>query len=849
MLDSDAVAGDAVPPESEIMIEPPPEVVPEVTEPDTEVPAMEEVADVMEAAHEPAAPAPAEDAPPVEEAATDPADEGTVEVGVPANDAPPIEKPLAENDTETEAEPPPAEADSSPSPAAAEAEPPPAVAAATAPPAVATAADTSDPPAPAPAAADKPRVVPKPAPRAVHAPAVEMAYSASAGKLDAQKQRALDAKRRANALQRKLTKERGHGAAADVEARNKDAGESVRAAARNDTLDRMLRGYDPADEEEVTSLSVIFNTRMRELFEVPSWIKLFRAINTDNSGQISYGELVALARDEQYLHLVSTRVSDGELKRFWLSLDVDRSGTITCGEFGAFMRRGEHVLNPSRSWKESLEDRKRQGAESVRAQRGALTMPAKGLHNLPAASDELVTSLSAMCNMHLDTAVERDEYESPAHTWFSLFKRTDTEHVGQISFVQWAQLVRHTLGVSEELFGGRELRSVWNALDIDGAGSLGAGEYAAFMRKGETKVDRPVASDKRLRVALARRRRAAAVREQDQQLAVQHKAMQQHERRAKKAAARQTREQGREMIERVREEVAAEKKAAYTEIIRRNDQTDLKNALKTAPKASEADVVALAEACNRQLLAIKASDETGTNAPWYRLFKSVDRDGSGQISFDEFVVLLRQDLKLSGLGFEREAIKAAWVAMDEDGSGFISCGEFGKFMRRGMHVLPQPELTWREKIDKKARDAKAARVADRVRLFKGAAVTHELEGAEACADDDVRHLSEHLNARLAEMRQAAAKEGIAGLPSSPLSAGTQYGMWYALFKAVDGNENGCVLRRACCVARPPGAEARPALAHAQPTAAIPHPPHAHTPACPARVQLHLLWRAQDHGAP
>ena len=495
------------------------------------------------------------------------------------------------------------------------------------------------------------------------------------------------------------------------------------------------------------------------------------------------------------MHVLPSSATDGQLKSFWLSIDTDGSGWISCGEFGAFMRRGEHVLNPARSWKEHLEASKRQSAESVRAERGAHALPAKGQHNTPAASDELVSALSTLCNQRLDRAVEMDEHETPAHIWFGLFKRIDTEQSGKMSFQQWAGLVRQTLGIGEDHITSRDLRSVWTSLDTHGTGAINAGEYAAFMRRGASKVDRPMASDKRMRILLARKRRAAAVREQDQQLAMQKQLMEQHDKQVRQVAARAVREQGRQVVAKVKEEVAAEKKAAYTAVVRRADQSDLKEQLKKAPVASTEQVVALAEACNRQLLA--ASDEGSTvfreapTAPWFRLFKSVDRDGSGQISFDEFVKLLRHDLKLEGLGFDRDTLMATWVAMDVDGSGYISCGEFGKFMRRGMHVLPQPELTWQERMDKKARDAKAARAADKVRLFKGH-VRRELENATPCNDDDVRQLSEHFNARLAEMRNAASAQNIAAAANGPLAASTQYGMWYALFKSVDENTNGYI---------------------------------------------------------
>ena len=48
-------------------------------------------------------------------------------------------------------------------------------------------------------------------------------------------------------------------------------------------------------------------------------------------------------------------ISDTALKRVWAALDDDRSGYLTSGEFGAFMRKGEaalRVLRPQSTWKE-----------------------------------------------------------------------------------------------------------------------------------------------------------------------------------------------------------------------------------------------------------------------------------------------------------------------------------------------------------------------------------------------------------------------------------------------------------------------------------------------------------------
>lgn len=72
---------------------------------------------------------------------------------------------------------------------------------------------------------------------------------------------------------------------------------------------------------------------------------------------------------------------------------------------------------------------------------------------------------------------------------------------------------------------------------------------------------------------------------------------------------------------------------------------------------------------------------------WFKLFRQVDSDGSGLISFDEFVEMVRTDLKLSPRALPERALRIVWLTLDTDGSGYLSSGEFGAFMRLGMPQL------------------------------------------------------------------------------------------------------------------------------------------------------------------
>ena len=169
----------------------------------------------------------------------------------------------------------------------------------------------------------------------------------------------------------------------------------------------------------------------------------------------------------------------------------------------------------------------------------------------------------------------------------------------------------------------------------------------------------------------------------------------------------------------------------------------------TTTPASDEEYVELAEACNAKLVPPEPTympqREAGANSvtnpqgirvamdsedeairSWYRLFRSVDTDNSGQISYQEFSTLLRHDLGLQKLGYTEPMVRAAWVRVDHDASGFISCGEFGKFMRTGQRVLRvnsdgRAKLTRAEQIELKAREAKAQREADKLLLPHGEA--------------------------------------------------------------------------------------------------------------------------------
>ena len=68
---------------------------------------------------------------------------------------------------------------------------------------------------------------------------------------------------------------------------------------------------------------------------------------------------------------------------------------------------------------------------------------------------------------------------------------------------------------------------------------------------------------------------------------------------------------------------------------------------------------------------------------WFALFRSMDYDGSGLISYYELVRMVRTQLKLKTDVMPVSRLQRIWLSLDKDGSGQLCAGEFGAFMRVG----------------------------------------------------------------------------------------------------------------------------------------------------------------------
>ena len=143
-----------------------------------------------------------------------------------------------------------------------------------------------------------------------------------------------------------------------IEAKARGVADSVRAdkhlRLHRHIADELV-GQEASSASAMLELSTRFNNRLEELRRAESgeteatgaWFKLFRFMDTDNSGLVCFSEFRAMVRDE--LELPPSELSELEIKRAWLALDADKSGHICSGEFGRFSAFGgfESVSMPS----------------------------------------------------------------------------------------------------------------------------------------------------------------------------------------------------------------------------------------------------------------------------------------------------------------------------------------------------------------------------------------------------------------------------------------------------------------------------------------------------------------------
>ena len=398
--------------------------------------------------------------------------------------------------------------------------------------------------------------------------------------------------------------------------------------------------------DEVEALSRLFNTKMEAILGTGArgWSRLFKDVDVDCSGLMTYDEFEQGIR--QRLKLSLDEVSAVRLKALWCVLDGDDSGFIEQGEFQSFMQREVESTVTLDKRQQLVQQKIKKGIAAYEAYverelhlegfRGSVQtwkmraeLEAAG-HKTPAK--EGMTKLAVQFSKWV-AAYLPDVHQGIA--WVRVFNEVGNDNSGLLTFDELKNVVRLKLKVSKQAFSDTMLKALWCALDENDADSITQLDFGRFMKLAKGLFE--------------------------------HKAPKQFRHTGNVGDFHAHRDNTRST-------------SAVEELKERSNNTFLRQEVEAAGQAlpTSDEVEALSRLFNTKMEAILGTGARG----WSRLFKDVDVDCSGLMTYDEFEQGIRQRLKLSLDEVSAVRLKALWCVLDGDDSGFIEQGEFQSFMQR-----------------------------------------------------------------------------------------------------------------------------------------------------------------------
>jgi Ca2+-binding EF-hand superfamily protein len=432
----------------------------------------------------------------------------------------------------------------------------------------------------------------------------------------------------------------------------------------------------PTEEEKnkmaVQFLKWIFDYTQGDGHQGIAWLKIFKQVGAgDDTGLITYDQLRLVIR--RVFKITSSGFSEDQIKELWCVLDEDNSDSICNVEFGRFMRRAQREekkkptigLNRKERFgtnmdlKKSLDKsalvetpktprtpkpkenhgkfikpstapktpRKKQSTAEIRAELEALGEP------IP--SGEALRALSRMFNKKIDRIVPPDQ----AGTWFKIFKDFDKDFSGMVMFDELEEGIRDRLWIRERDLPDLKLKALWCAIDADDSGFVESSEFHTFMGREESLEGK---EEKRQR--LLREKSMKARKEYEE-----HKDKELHD------------------------------EGLFSKVSTRAIRSELE--AKGVALPSEEEQTEMAKRFQSWTMELPHLKERDPSIAWLIVFKEMDDDSSGLMTYDELRAVIRRTFKVGAKTFSEDQIKELWCVLDEDDSDHINLVEFGRFMK------------------------------------------------------------------------------------------------------------------------------------------------------------------------
>mmetsp|Transcript_54805 Transcript_54805/g.102773 ORF Transcript_54805/g.102773 Transcript_54805/m.102773 type:complete len:1348 (+) Transcript_54805:158-4201(+) len=187
-----------------------------------------------------------------------------------------------------------------------------------------------------------------------------------------------------------------------------------------------------------------------------NWYKVFRLIDTDNSGKMGFDELREICwRPLPCLAIPPRRLPEKDLRTLWKALDSDQSGMCTVNEFMIFMRKHGTVQFHS-------------SPRERRPRFVGLQSPLSRSESQAAAGVPLLTA--DQVNL-LSSALSKQSGE----TMKAAYKNWDLPWDGNVSEWDFLLVFRRQLGISEEQICDDAVHACWTFLESSSGGQVSVG--------------------------------------------------------------------------------------------------------------------------------------------------------------------------------------------------------------------------------------------------------------------------------------------------------------------------------------------------------------------------------------
>jgi len=266
----------------------------------------------------------------------------------------------------------------------------------------------------------------------------------------------------------------------------------------------------------------------------------------------------------------------------------------------------------------------------------------KGVH---LATDKDLLDYSLKLNAWVD-AWRYEQRLPPSISWYNLFKFFDRDGSDFITFDEFVTCVRRELKKGPTVISHNELMSLWCALDISGDNMVSRDEASGFFKLGQSKKS---GSELRLQ--------------------------------AKPSTPRPSAQRLNSTIERhgMTGAIPARPTSVMLEELKQDG----------LPLLDEEELNNLAKRLTRWIESWRYDQNLPPSVSWYNLFKELDADNSGFVTFDELLTCVRRELKKGPKRIPHSVLKQLWCALDKNCDDQLDKEEMGAFFARGAEVLKQ----------------------------------------------------------------------------------------------------------------------------------------------------------------